>query len=113
MRRKTPNREYPRDTHKLDRKARPEQVVEWIKDRIAADGGKATFIGFGRTDHRLFGKAQRLLPDEYHTRLILPYSADGTEGQPTWRERRSEYRLTVTRHNTPGPQPYFSADTLS
>ncbi len=110
MRRKNPNRDYPRDAHRLDRKARPKQVVEWIKDQTATDGGKATFIGFGRTDHRLFGKAQKLLPDDYVTRLILPYSDGAGRRLPTWRERRDEYRLIVT-HNTPGPQPYFSADT--
>lgn len=103
MRRKTPIGEYPRGTYRIERAARPDQVVEWIKDRVATDGGKASFVGFGRWARRLFGKAQSLLPAEYQAQLIRPTSIGGRPGQPTWREKRHEWRLIVTHGHDPKP----------
>ena len=101
--RNRPIGEYPRDTHKIERTARPEQVVELIKEQVVTDGGRATFVGFGRWAHRLFEKAQALLPHEYQTQLIRPGRISTQPGQPTWRERRHEWRLIVTLTDAPEP----------
>ena len=103
MRRNPPNREYPPNTHKVERTARPGQIVQLITKQVAADGGRATFLGFGRWAKRLLEKAQALLPPEYGSMLIEPESIGTQPGQPTWRERRHEWRLVVTVGD--GPEP--------
>jgi hypothetical protein len=106
MPRKTQILVHPRGSHELQRMARPRHVVDWIKNHVEEDGGSATFVGFGPTAVRLFGKAQGLLPGEYHTQLIVRTSISARAGQTTWREQRDEYRLIVTHRDAPWtPQP--------
>jgi hypothetical protein len=114
--RKTQTPTYPRGTHLLAprARARPKQVARWIQSHVEADGGRATFIGFGPSAMRLLGKAQRLLPDDYQAELILPKGVTNRrDGEPTWREQRHEYRLVVTRgttQTTPLPHPRMTGD---
>ena len=112
MRRKTPIREYPPDTHRLGRSARLDHVVTWVQRWVADDGGRATFIGFGPSDARVFNKVRQLLPDEYHCMLVIPRSREFPRDHPTWSERRDEYRLIVTLdETTPTSQPPAATPT--
>ena len=111
MRRKTPIREYPPDTHRLGRSARLDHVVTWVQRWVADDGGRATFIGFGPSDARVFKKVRQRLPDQYHCMLVLPRSLEFPTDRPTWREKRDEYRLIVTLATTPTSQPPAATPT--
>ena len=111
MRRNPTIREYVPNTHRLDRSARLDHVLTWVQRWVAADGGKATFIGFRRTDARVFNKVRRLLPDQYRSTRSFPKSDEAPTDQPTWRERRDEYRLIVTLETTPTSQPPTATPT--
>jgi len=101
MRRNPPNRDYPPNTHLLDRTARLDRVLAWVQDCVARDGGRSTFIGFGRSDERTLRKVRRLLPDNYSCLLSPPTPFPGEGDQPTWRQRRNEHRLIVTLRQGP------------
>ena len=82
----------------LNKKRNKEQVLRWVEDNVARDGGHATFVGFGRSARRMFGNVQAMLPDEYET-MIQTFNPE-TNG---FRHDRHEVQLRVTHENAPWP----------
>ena len=93
-----PQPEYPQNTHMLDHTSKKEHVLRWVQDNVARDGGRATFVGFGRSAPHMFGKVQAMLPDEYET-MIRPFKDENN----SFRRDRHEVQLRVTHENAPWP----------
>ena len=80
----------------LNKKRNKEQVLRWVQDNVAKDGGQATFVGFGRSARRMFGNVQAMLPDEYATMIFK-------DENNSFRRDRHEVQLRVTHENAPWP----------
>jgi len=81
----------------LNKKRNKEQVLRWVEDNVARDGGRATFVGFGRSARRMFGNVQAMLSDEYETMIRTKYENN------SFRRDRHEVQLRVTHENAPWP----------
>ena len=81
----------------LNKKRNKEQVLRWVQDNVTRDGGRATFVGFGRSARRMFGNVQAMLPDEYQTMIQTKYENN------SFRHDRHEVQLRVTHENAPWP----------
>jgi hypothetical protein len=85
--------------HRLDRSSRLGHVVEWIKHHVEEEGGKASFIGYGRADQRTFDRARALLSHEYESQVVFPhYEASGGYHKQRW-----QVVLMVTHRDAPWP----------
>jgi hypothetical protein len=91
--------EYPRDLHRVSRHARPSQLIEWVINTVEADGGKATFTGFGRNEKRILQRLEQDLPADYVTDLIR---FEGDSPAANRRKQTREMRLYVRRRDQAG-----------
>ncbi len=90
----------------LNKKRNKEQVLRWVQDNVAKDGGQATLVGFGRSARRMFANVQAMLPDEYET-MIRTFKDENN----SFRHDRHEVQLRVTHENAswpPATHPIYS-----
>ena len=99
-----PSGPYPQTPHVVDSHARPEQLRRLVIQTVEAQGGEATFIGYGRWAKRLMGKVCQSLPADYRGQVI---TFDPASGSPAalGRKARRETRLYVRRGVGPTPPP--------